>query len=182
MVNISMGVIERLRDEVNDFLRNDNGSSYLKMAYEEVLFPVVFTGKKKYYGIPHTNKPNFNNKLFIRGVEIVKRGKSSLFCKVGRHIMDESMKVDNLRTLHQIIEDVLRETVKDISRTDLNEIIKTAVWKPDKDNKSVERFISRMRDRHTREEADTKWLIKKSTRLNSSHTVISYAVFCLKKK
>ena len=41
--------------------------------------------------------------------------------------MDESMKVDNLRTLHQIIEDVLRETVKDISRTDLNEIIKTAV-------------------------------------------------------
>ena len=49
MVNISMGVIERLRDEVNDFLRNDNGSSYLKMAYEEILFPVVFTGKKKYY-------------------------------------------------------------------------------------------------------------------------------------
>ena len=48
MVNISMEVIERLRDEVNDFLRNDNGSSYLKMAYEEVLFPVVFTRKKKY--------------------------------------------------------------------------------------------------------------------------------------
>ena len=87
-----MRVIERLRDEVNDFLRNDNGSSYLKMAYEEVLFPVVFTGKKKYYGIPHTRKPNFNNKLFIRGVEIVKRGQSSLFRKVGRRIMDESMK------------------------------------------------------------------------------------------
>ncbi|PKY60510.1 hypothetical protein RhiirA4_431186 [Rhizophagus irregularis] len=122
---------------------------------------MVFTGKKKYYGIPHTNKPNFNNKLFILGVEIVKQGKSSLFRKVGRHIMNESMKVDNLRTLHQIIEDVLRETVNDISQTDLNEIIKTAVWKPDKDNKSVQRFISRMRDRHTREEADTKRLIKK---------------------
>ncbi|RIA79205.1 hypothetical protein C1645_841268 [Glomus cerebriforme] len=75
--------------------------------------------------------------------------------------MEESMKVDNLCTLHQIIEDVLRETVKDISRTDLNEIIKTAVWKPDKDNKSVQRFISRMRDRHTREEADAKRVIKK---------------------
>ena len=59
--------------------------------------------------------------------------------------MDESMKVDNSRTLHQIIEDVLKETVKDISQTDLYEIIKTAVWKPDKDNKSVQRFISRMR-------------------------------------
>ncbi|CAI2197979.1 18269_t:CDS:2, partial [Funneliformis geosporum] len=28
------------------------------------------------------------------------------------------------------------ESVKDISQTDLNDLIKTAVWKPDKDNKS----------------------------------------------
>ncbi|CAG8746107.1 10504_t:CDS:1, partial [Funneliformis mosseae] len=71
----------RLRDEVNDFLRNDNRSSYLKMTYEKVLFLVVFTGKKKYYGIPHTSKSNFNNKLFIRGVEIVKRGSQAFFAK-----------------------------------------------------------------------------------------------------
>src|SRR5947207_1181573 len=30
--------------------------------------------------------------------------------------------------------------------------------------------------------ADRSWVDRKSTRLNSSHTVISYAVFCLKKK
>ncbi|GBB98168.1 hypothetical protein RclHR1_31530001 [Rhizophagus clarus] len=60
----------------------------------------------------------------------------------------------------KIVEDVLKETVKDISQTDLNEIIKTAVWKPDKNNKSVQRFISRMRDRHTCKEADAKRLIK----------------------
>ncbi|GBC10420.1 hypothetical protein RclHR1_09610007 [Rhizophagus clarus] len=76
--------------------------------------------------------------------------------------MDKSMKMDNLCSLHQIIEDVLEETVKDISQTDFNEIIKTAVWRPDKNNKSVQYFISRMQDRHTREEADTKQLIKKS--------------------
>ncbi|GES84373.1 DNA polymerase family B-domain-containing protein [Rhizophagus clarus] len=113
MVNISMEVMEKLRDEVNDFLRNDNGSSYLKMTYEEVLFPIVFTGKKKYYGIPYERK----------------------------RIMDESMRVNNTRTLHQIVKDMLKETVKDISQTDLNEIIKTAV--------------------HTREEADAKRRIKK---------------------
>src|SRR3954471_19380150 len=104
MVNISMEVIERLRDEVNDFLRNDNGSSYLKMAYEEVLFPVVFTGKKKYYDIPHISKSNFNNKPFIRGVEIVKRGQSKHFRKVDKKVMEESMRLDNTRTLHQIVE------------------------------------------------------------------------------
>jgi DNA polymerase elongation subunit (family B) len=82
MVKIIMEVMEKLRDEVNDFLREDNDSPYLKMAYEEVLFPVVFTGKKKYYGIPHISKPNFNNEPFIRGIETIKRGQSSLFHNV----------------------------------------------------------------------------------------------------
>ena len=56
--------------------------------------------------------------------------------------MDESLKVNNIRTLHQIIEDVLRESVNDISRTDLSDLIKTAMWRPDKDNKSVQRFMA----------------------------------------
>src|SRR6266496_6138917 len=73
MVEISMEVIGKLRDDVNNFLRKDNSSLYLKMAYKEVLFLVAFTGKKKYYGIPHIREPNFNNELFIRKVEIVKR-------------------------------------------------------------------------------------------------------------
>src|SRR5688500_5787669 len=75
--------------------------------------------------------------------------------------MEESTRVNNTRTLHRVVEGVLKETVRDISQTDLNEIIKTAVWRPDKNNKSVQRFISQMRDRHTCEEADAKRLIKK---------------------
>src|SRR5581483_7249096 len=43
MVKISMGVMAKLRDEVNVELEKDNGTPYLNMAYEEVLFPVVFT-------------------------------------------------------------------------------------------------------------------------------------------
>ncbi|CAG8436534.1 6209_t:CDS:1 [Ambispora gerdemannii] len=75
--------------------------------------------------------------------------------------MEESMRVNNICTLHQILEDVIKETINDISQKDLNEMIKTAVWRPDKNNKSEQRFISRMRDRHTREEADAKRRIKK---------------------
>jgi hypothetical protein len=107
-------------------------------------------------GIPHIQKPNFNNKPFIRGVEIVKREQSSLFRKVRRRIIDESMKVENLRTLHQIVEDILKETVNSISQVDLSELVQTYAWKPDKDNKPVQRFISRMRDRHTHEEHKSK--------------------------
>ncbi|GBB95616.1 hypothetical protein RclHR1_25780002 [Rhizophagus clarus] len=130
MVGISMETMSELRGEVNDFLREDNGSPYLKMAYEEVLF---LWGQSKY------------------------------FREVGKKVMDESMRLDNdnTRTLHQIVEDVLKETINDISQIDLNGVVKTAVWKPDKNNKSVQHFISQMRNRHTREEVDAKRRIKK---------------------
>jgi len=65
MVEISMGEIKKLYNEVNDFLRKDNRSSYLKITYKKVLFLVVFIEKKKYYDILHISKLNFNNKLFI---------------------------------------------------------------------------------------------------------------------
>ena len=59
--------------------------------------------------------------------------------------MEESMRLDNTRTLRLIVKDVLKETIiNDISQIDLNGVIKTAVWKPDKNNKSVQHFISRM--------------------------------------
>ncbi|CAI2199740.1 10935_t:CDS:2, partial [Funneliformis geosporum] len=154
-------VIERLRDKVNNFLRNDNESSYLKMAYEEVLFLVVFTGKKKYYSIAHRREPNFNNKLFIQGVEIVKRGQSKYFREIGKKVMDKSMRLDNTRILHRIVEDVLKETINGILQINFNEVVKTAVWRPNKNNKSIQHFISRMRDRHTHEGANAKRRIKK---------------------
>src|SRR5260221_9980207 len=43
------------------------------------------------------------------------------------------------------------------------------------------RAIDEVED-HPRLDNHTKAIDRKSTRLNSSHTVISYAVFCLKKK
>src|SRR2546423_6342742 len=71
------------------------------------------------------------------------------------------MRLNNTCTLCQIVEDILKETINGISQIDLNGVIKTAVWRPDKNNKSVQRFISQMRDKHTREEANAKRRIKK---------------------
>src|SRR5438132_6600207 len=47
---------------------------------------------------------------------------------------------------------------------------------------SPHRRICRMGRRRSREKQSRSCRDRKSTRLNSSHTVISYAVFCLKKK
>ncbi|RHZ57140.1 hypothetical protein Glove_393g50 [Diversispora epigaea] len=154
MVKISMRVMGELHDKINEFLKKDNRSTYLKIAYEEVLFPVVFTGKKKYYGIQHIKEPNFNpdpNKLFIRDVDIVKRGQSKFFHKIGKEIMRESMEIDNNRTLYQIVEEIFKNIVKTSFQIDINECIRTYAWKPDKDNKSVKCFISRIKSNHARE-------------------------------
>src|SRR5256885_10142505 len=43
-------------------------------------------------------------------------------------------------------------------------------------------FVAKLAQRFDRPAVDSKLLDRKSTRLNSSHLVISYAVFCLKKK
>jgi hypothetical protein len=64
-------------------------------------------------------------------------GQSKHFREVGKKGMEESIRLNNTRTLHQIVEDMLKETINDISQIDLNGVVKTAVWKPDKNNKSV---------------------------------------------
>ena len=67
--------MKKLCNEVNNFLKLKTRSDYLKMAYEKVLFPVVFTGKKKYFGIDHEKTPNFEpREPFIRGIDTVKQG------------------------------------------------------------------------------------------------------------
>ncbi|GES93733.1 DNA polymerase family B-domain-containing protein [Rhizophagus clarus] len=52
MVEITMNVMKSLRDQVNAYFRIKSGTSCLKMTYEEVLFPIYFAGKKKYFSVP----------------------------------------------------------------------------------------------------------------------------------
>ncbi|CAG8738254.1 39510_t:CDS:2, partial [Gigaspora margarita] len=59
IVKISIKVTSKLYDEVNDFLKKDNSSLYLKIAYNKVLFSIVFTEKKKYYGTDYIKVLNF---------------------------------------------------------------------------------------------------------------------------
>ena len=68
MVKITMKVMDEFRNKVNAYLRIKNDTSYLKMTYEEVLFPMCFTGKKKYFGIGHEEVVNFKPKsLLLKG-------------------------------------------------------------------------------------------------------------------
>ena len=148
MVRITMRVMASERDAVNANLREDNGTGFLKMAYEEVLFPVVFTGKKKYFGVGHESVVNLRpKKLFVRGIDVVKMGVSGLAREIGTRIMWACVAPDNRRAVRAITEDVLREAVQNPGQWDFEHFVKSDAWKPHKDNKTVQRFVARMRAR-----------------------------------
>jgi DNA polymerase elongation subunit (family B) len=159
MVKITMKEMNIFRDKVNAALKEYSKTSYLSMAYEEVLFPVVFTGKKKYYGIPHVETPNFKQKIFIRGIEIMKMGQTGIAKTIGNEIMRQSMLVENERTLMDIVLDVLIDSIEHPKWT-LKDFTKTDTYKPPSDghpgNVRVLRFVERMKVKHKQEIEEQK--------------------------
>jgi len=98
LVQITRRDIDALKNRVNAFLEADNGTAFLKMAYEEVLFPSWLTGKKKYFGFQHLEEENFHpadKDIFIKGIDIVKQGQSMLAKTVGMDIIRTSCSVEN---------------------------------------------------------------------------------------
>jgi DNA polymerase elongation subunit (family B) len=146
MVRITFNVIQALNKDVNDMFRSDNGTAFLKMAYEEVLFPVLFTAKKKYVGIPHISAPNFGPSvpLFIRGLELKKRGVSEILKQVCNDILSKCTNVNSILTVMEIVQDKIREVYTSDWSDQFKEFIMTAVYKPNKQNIRVHTFKERM--------------------------------------
>ncbi|MGL4361892.1 MAG: hypothetical protein ACRCSG_01175, partial [Cellulosilyticaceae bacterium] len=152
MVNTSFEDIKPLNVTVNNMFKADTGNDFLKMSYEEFLFPCAFLAKKKYYGIPHISEPNYNlNKedkfnLFIRGLDLKKRGVSPLLVSVCSDILQVSVDYKNLKTIMEIVQ----ETADSFYKTDwadpekLKMFVKTGVYKPNKKNVSMHVFRDRM--------------------------------------
>lgn len=156
LVLVTMRELAGLRNRVNARLRDDNGTRFLRMAYEEVLYPFGLFGKKKYFGVAHVRLPNFHpKKLFIRGIDIVKVGQTALAKEIGFRILWASAALDNTRGFSQIVEDTVREAITNHAQWNFTDFVMTASWKPLKDNKSVHTFVARMKARICREASES---------------------------
>ncbi|CAI2184209.1 5915_t:CDS:1 [Funneliformis geosporum] len=121
-----MNVMKKLCDQVNAYLKIKSGTSYLKIAYEEVLFPIYFNGKKKYFRVGHEDVVNFKpKKLFMKGIETVKQNNFQLLKFIGEKIMREAMDINNRRSIHKIVEYTLKEARN--KEWDFNEFIVIAI-------------------------------------------------------
>jgi DNA polymerase elongation subunit (family B) len=147
MVEITFSKIVEVRDAINVWFLESNGTVFLRMAYEEVIFPLIFLAKKKYVGIPHENYANFFPKeLFIKGLEIIKRGASQFLIKNYTDILWDFMGTENkyklLDLVHAKVDYIY--TVK----WDFNDFAKSYVYKPNKKNISMQTFAARMKARN----------------------------------
>lgn len=143
LVNKTFEVITPLKNSVNELLKEDNGTTFLKMAFEESLYPVAFLAKKKYYGIPHISIPNFSPKeLFIRGLEVKKRGVSNFLKKVCMNIMWSTVTPENVYTLIQLVNRKIDEIYE--TTWDFKDFVMTDVFNPKKQNVKIHTFVNRM--------------------------------------
>lgn len=136
--------IEITKNSVNEYLTKNNGSKFLKMAYEEVLYPVAFLSKKKYFGIPHEeNVDFFPRNLFIRGLEIVKRGASGVLKDVVLEVIQTIVDISNT----QEVLDIIKQAIARVFNTnwEIDAFAKSKVYRPDKKNPSVQRMMERYR-------------------------------------
>ena len=116
------------------------------MAYEEVLFPICFAGKKKYFGIGHEDEVNFRpDDLFKKGIDTVKQENSELFRFIGEKIMWEAMGIDNTRPIQEIVKDVFRDAR--FRQWDFNQFIAMSKWKAKGGLPCNKIFMERMRKR-----------------------------------
>jgi hypothetical protein len=149
MVQITRCDVEELRRKVNDALTLDNNTEFIKMAYEEVLFPAVFTGKKKYFGYQHLERENFhptNRELFIKGVDIVKQGQTELAKEWGYDFIHEICSVDNYSDIDEVVHEKLRQICS--RKFDTKYFVKSGKYKKPQDgkpgNQTIIPFVKRM--------------------------------------
>lgn len=159
MVKISLDLMIKLENELNKYLESIYQNTFLKLEGEGCLFPCVFLGKKKYFGIQHINEVNFNpKKIFIKGVEIIKQGKSGIEKEIGTLIINQSVNIKNEKTILNIVEDILSDALN--NTWNFEHFIQTGTWRPKKNNLSIQQFMKRMRIKHEIELHENKQLIE----------------------
>lgn len=163
LVAMTSNEIDRVQIIVNNSLVENNGSNYLKMEYEEVLWPYFLSRKKKYGGVQHKAVIKFDitelKKLFLRGLDVRKRGTSVLTVRATENILFTAIRPDNLLTWRELTLNEIDRIYEDFKagKLDITQFIKTAKYKPitiiqrakGKGNKSVLTFADRMKARGT---------------------------------
>lgn len=146
IVNRNFRWIENMKRTVNAAMMDRNKSQFLNMEYEELLYPTVLNGKKKYFGRAHIGDYNPNPKaLFERGSDAGRKGTNKVLVdvigKLAWSLCNPYCHDDILEMANDIIKDLYTR------KHDPAAFIKSAQYKPNKQNVAVQTYVKRMQDR-----------------------------------
>lgn len=165
LVRITILNLQKVENDINQFIKNNTGSDTLKMENEGCTFPCIFLGKKKYFGISHTNEVNFHpEKLYIKGIDVIKKNQADMTKKIGHRIMNISVSLTNRLSIKDIVKTVLQDSIN--SSWDFENFILRASWRPKAQNQSVQTFMRRMRVKHEMELRDNENRVKQGLDAN----------------
>lgn len=151
MVEISMNVMNTEEQKINSFIESQTNSKILRMECEGCYYPMIFLGKKKYFGLHHIEFADFNNaELSIKGLDVIKTNTAGIVKKISEMVMDRTMSIPSTHTILDIVKNVIKDAFTIID-WEFEDFILRAKWKPKKDNKSVKTFMDRMQIYHLKE-------------------------------
>lgn len=156
MVAITMTQMGIISKQINTKFRKTTGTEFLRMAYEEVTFPVILTGKKKYAAIEHITSIDFSlaragasfkefcADLFVRGLDFVKRGGSELMKENCQRVLYEAFCLDDNRMLKDIVVDNVTRIIN--TKWDVSYLQKSYCYRLTKSGtvNHIVRFVQRM--------------------------------------
>ncbi len=145
LVRLSFAEIAFIKDGVNAKFFEDNLTKFLSMAFEEFLYPVAFTAKKKYFGVKHLKEANFHEiEMFIKGLEVKKRGVSDVLRKTFMEIINTCCDPENIYDLMELV----CTKIDDIYHRQWSneDFIQTGVFKTSKKNVKIHTFVNRMKE------------------------------------
>lgn len=175
MVKLTMKQMSQLSEQLSDHMLSFNGTNFINLAYEEVLFPTGLLGKKKYFGTPHLKEVNFGfTETDIDNIidNLVSEGKFNerAFAKIAIETKLELF-IRGIETIKQgkadivktIGTDVMKRAVSIWNESSMHQIVESMIhefynsdvpavkysllgrYKPDKLNVPIHTFVSRMR-------------------------------------
>jgi len=162
-IHTTKNKINILLNDINQYLKDTYVYNYIKMNYEEVLYPVFFITKKMYFGIEHIDNINYDNiaeNLFMRGISPIRRNTTELTKNIlvdtviktlfSLETYTEHHKYNNI-DIFQILKDIIHKIIlKFISKEyPTNYFIKSDRYTPYKKNIRINTFVDKMTQRYS---------------------------------
>lgn len=124
MVGITMNNLKELSGEIAKYFKQKTGNNFLRMEYEEVLFPYGLMGKKNYFGVAHMTSidfslckspsiETFNKDIFARGIATRRRDGSKFAKRELNNILIRFCDLQETRRPEQIIKHHIEYLLKD---------------------------------------------------------------------